>query len=412
MPNSKRNHFAKGGKMAVNIKRECYTMATLDGDEAEIVMYGEIVESRPRSWWSGEEIPGDYIVGSEFLDDLKEIEGASKITIRINSVGGNAYTSIMIHNRLREMKGKVTAIVDGVAMSGGSLIMCAADTVQVNPSSMIMIHKCLSFLYGYYNSEELEKAITSNNSVDKAQAAIYRRKTGISEEDVLALMGEETYMTGEEAVSKGFADELLDTEGLEIAASADCRTVYVNGKATKFGMPFMNLPDSIPTVKAAEDAVEINKNQPAQTGSNKGGKTMARTLEELRAENPELANSLMAEAQAAASAESVTAERQRMQEIDEISALYSAEMVHEAKYGANPCSAQELAFRAAQEAAKKGGTFVSGMNADAQASNTDDVSALPGADDGTPKSEEDMTPEERMASARSEVKALFKKKED
>lgn len=418
MPNFTRGLFGGSGKKVVNIQRECYTMASTNGSEAEIVMYGEIVEDRPVDWWTGEPIEGSYIVLSEFLGDLKQIEGADRITMRINSIGGNAYASITIHNRLRELKGELTAIVDGVAMSGGSLIMCAADKVQVNPSSLIMIHRCLVLLIGRYNSEELEKIVASNGSVDKAQAAIYKRKTGMEEDDILALMGDETYMTGSEAVERGFADELLDADAPEIAASADCRTLYVNGRAIHSAFPHENLPDSVPTVDTADSAVEINSKQPAQTGGNEGGKTMAKTLDELKKEDPALATALMAEARAAASAEieasgdAVEAERKRIKEIDEVSALYSEEMVQEAKYGDNPCTAQELTYRAAKEMAKQGKKFMSSMEDDTEASGALQVTAIPGAEDGDLGDDNKLTPEQRMANARDEVQTLLGKKKE
>ena len=143
---------------------------------------------------------------------------------------------------------------------------------------------------------------------------------------------------------------------------------------------------------------------------------MAKTLDELKKENPDLASELMAQAQAAASAEieasgdAVEAERKRIKEIDEVSALYSEEMVQEAKYGANPCTAQELTYRAAKEMAKQGKKFMSGMEEDTGASGAQQVTALPGADDGTLDS--DMTPEQRMANARSEVQTLLGTKKE
>lgn len=133
----------------VSIKKSVYAMATTDsaGDSAEITMYGDIYEEQPTNWW-GEPIEGQYILLSEFLEDLKQISSCKNITIRMNSYGGDAGASNMIHNRLRELArsgAKLTCIVDGVAMSGGSIIMCACDTVKVNPSSIIMIHKCWQF---------------------------------------------------------------------------------------------------------------------------------------------------------------------------------------------------------------------------------------------------------------------------
>lgn len=108
----------------VAIDKGVYAMSMADGRNAEITMYGQIVAQQPTNWW-GEPIPGDYIIQSEFLQDLESLSKAKAITIRMNSLGGDAGVSILIHNRLRELAAKgasLTCIVDGVAMSGGSLM--------------------------------------------------------------------------------------------------------------------------------------------------------------------------------------------------------------------------------------------------------------------------------------------------
>lgn len=378
--------FAKS-RPNVNIQRDFYTMATVDGNEAEIVMYGEIVEERPRNWWTDEPLEGNYIVLDEFLEDLKIISDVNKITIRLNSVGGNAYAAIPIHNRLRELKAEKTVIVDGVAMSGGSLIMCAGDTVKVNASSLIMIHKCWCWIWGGFNADALKKIADSNDAVDKAQAAIYKRKTELPEEDIMAMMADETYMTGTEAVEKGFANELMEGDAPVIAASADLSTIYVNGRALRLSTPLSNLPESVPTIKSAEAEADMtNNNMPAETGSEGGKKPMAKTIEELREKYPELTKQLEDEVKAAAATElntstteeAVAAERVRQKDIDEIAvAINDADLVHEAKYGEEPCSAQELAFRAMQKQAKQGEKHETDSAADYQASNAAKVGATP-----------------------------------
>lgn len=404
MPSFLRGMFGQKPK-SINIKRDCYTMATVNGDSAEIIMYGEIVEQRPVDWWTDEPIEGEYIVESEFLEDLKAVEGAKTITIRMNSVGGDAGVSILIHNRLRELAAKGTSlicIVDGIAMSGGSLIMCACDTVRVNPSSLVMIHKCWSFLFGGYNADELRKIAESNEAWDKAQVSIYTRKSKLSETVVKHMMSETTYMTGKEAVEKGFADELLeDAEPLDIAASADRSTLFVNGRAIRLGNPLSKLPESIPVKSDAQPSVKTNNNMPAKPGSEGGNNLMAKNLEELRKENPELAAAVEAEVKAAASANAATpstpataqpnaedilaAERKRIQEIDEIAAMVNdAELVREAKYGEKPCSAQELAFRAMQKQAKQGEQHQANTTNDYQASNAAKVGAAPTGGEESP----------------------------
>lgn len=385
----------------IKIERPFYAMASTNGTEAEITMYGEIVEQRPRDWF-GNEVEGQFIIAEEFLEDLKQIEGCTAITIRMNSGGGDAGASIMIHNRLRDLSAKgvkLTCIVDGIAMSGGSLIMCACDTVKVNASSLIMIHKCWSFLFGGYNADEMRQMADANDAYDKAQAAIYVRKTGESETKILHMMADTTYMTGKEAFEKGFADEVLDEEPLQIAASADGRTLYVGQRAMHLA-PGMFAPDSIPTVEAGAVPVETNTSNQAT----EGGKTMATTVEELRAESPELVSEL----EAAVRADATRAEQERLQGIDNIAGLFSADMVREAKYGETACTAQELAFRAAQEAAKNGQTFLANLEADAQASGAGEVPAAPAPED-TPI-EEPKTAEEKLEAARALVKKVKEEK--
>ena len=386
----------------VSIQRECYAMATTDGKTAEITMYGQIVERRPTDWWTGEPIKGNFIIKSEFLEDLKAIKGVKQLIIRLDSLGGDAYASLLIHNRLRELKAEKIIQVDGAAMSGGSIIMCAGDTVRVNPGSIIMVHKSLALMLGYYNEDDLEKVKQSNITVDKALAGIYARKTGREETDMLELMKEQTYMTGEEAVEHGFANELMENEDApQLAASAGHNRLIVHGRI-------------LPAVTAAETAEPPTQEPPEESGEG-GQEIMAQTLEQLRAENPELAESIMAEAQAAVAADvaaAVQAERQRLSEIDSIASIYGDDVVNDAKYGENPCTAQEMAFRAAQKAAKSGQAFLQDMDADGKESNAGSVPAA-GVETNPMKQADDPTPEERIAQGVEAARAVTgKKKED
>lgn len=404
---------------AIN-QQKCYAMALNKDNEAEITMYGEIVKERPYDFWTGEPVDGSFIIQSEFLDDLESIvkSGTKKIKIRMDSVGGDCGVSILIHNRLRELSRngvEVTCIVDGVAMSGGSLIMCACDNVQVNPSSLVMIHKCWSFLIGGYNADELRAEATSNDSYDAAQVSIYQRKTKLSETVIRHMMSDTTYMTGTEAVEKGFADSLIeDAEPLSIAASADRTSLLVRGKTLRLARG-MTIPESIPTVGTApkDNAETINSNLPETNTGSEGGSLMATNLTELRTENPTLASSIEAEVRAAVLAENdntaavnaaVASERARLQAIDEIAANVDSEMLAEAKYGKTACSAQELAFRAMKQQAKAGADFIKGLNQDYKDSNAGKVPAVNPIDDKKPD-----TPEEKSAAAKDDIKSLLGK---
>lgn len=239
----------------INIKKSAYALAVVDGTHAELTMYGDIYERRPVDWWTDEPIEGEFILLDEFLADLDEIRRCTSLTIRMNSYGGDANVANVIHNRLRELaRGgmALTCIVDGVAMSGGSLIMCACDEVLVNPSSLIMIHNAWGFFWGGYNAPQLLELAAQLDAYDQMQASIYERKTDLSKDEILQMMAETTYMTGAEAVDKGFADRLLDDPNpLAIAASADGRTLYIGSRSMHLA-PGMTAPAALEKIEAPE----------------------------------------------------------------------------------------------------------------------------------------------------------------
>ena len=227
------------------LKSGAYAMER-QGDSAEITMYGRIVRERPRNW-QGEPEQGDFIVQNEFLQDLASLTGVKKLTLRMHSVGGDALVGLLIHNRLRELARQgveLRCIVDEAAMSAASVIMCACDEVLINPCSLVMVHKCWGWLWGGFNADELREIAAEYDAHDKAAIAAYQRKSGLSEEEIIGMMSDTTYLTGEEAIEKGFADKLLEeAKPLQIAASADRKRLFVNGRAFEAQVPAaFNIP--------------------------------------------------------------------------------------------------------------------------------------------------------------------------
>ena len=400
-----------------SIERSGYQVSAKKQETAEITMYGEIVERRPVDWWTDEPIEGDFIIQSEFLEDLNSLveKGCKELTLRINSPGGDAGVSIVIHNRLRELQNegmKVTAVIDGIAMSGGSLIMCACDNVRVNPSSLVMIHKCWSLYFGAYNADDLRHMAEAQDAFDKAQCSIYARKTGLSDTKILHMMSETTYLTGAEAVEKGFANELIeDAEPVSIAASASRKSLYVNGHA--YHLPKgVEAPESIETVSAQEwEDIKASVSDTDSTIEKEENVTMFTNLDELRAENAELAATIESEVRAAVSAEQTSAieeavakERNRLAEIDEISSLYDNETVADAKYG-NPCTAKELAFREAKKAAQTGSAFMASVLEDFNESGAGEVPSASAQEDV------EKTPEQKKAEVEAAVHSIFHKED-
>ena len=117
------------------------------------------------------------------------------------------------------------------------------------------------------------------------------------------------------------------------------------------------------------------------------------TIDELRAAHPEVVAQIEQDAvnaaQAQANAEAVNAERQRLEAIDSIAAsIPNQQLVNDAKYGENPCTAQELCFRVMQESAAAGQQFLNNYVADGNASGAGAVGAAPNS--GTPVNQQEQ----------------------
>ncbi len=118
------------------------------------------------------------------------------------------------------------------------------------------------------------------------------------------------------------------------------------------------------------------------------------TLEELKGQEPELVKQIEQEARNAAqiqaSADAVAEERKRLEDIDSIAAsVPDPKMVQEAKYGKNPCTAQELCFRVMQVSAAQGMQFLEMYKSDGAASGADKVGAAPNSGAPINQNEED-----------------------
>ena len=152
---------------------------------------------------------GEGVTASRIAGALRSMNGAD-VTVNINSPGGDMFEGLAIYNLLREYKGKVTVKVLGLAASAASIIAMAGDDVQIGRGAFLMIHNC--WVYAMGNRHDLAQIAADMEPFDKAMGDIYSARTGLSMDEVAAMMDGETYIGGSDAVAKGFADSLLSAD--------------------------------------------------------------------------------------------------------------------------------------------------------------------------------------------------------
>lgn len=161
----------------------------------EILIYGVIGDN----YW-------DEVNSGSFFEQMQAINGED-VTVRINSYGGSVVAGTAIHTMLALHKGKVTAQIDGYAMSMASVIAMAADEIEISEIGGLMIHSPWTFAAG--NADDLRKEADVLDGMEASLVNAYHSKTGIDKAELAAMLKEETWIYAKEAVERGFANRTI-----------------------------------------------------------------------------------------------------------------------------------------------------------------------------------------------------------
>lgn len=164
---------------------------------AELYIYGDIT-----SWRWVESDVSSYTL-SRALQHLD----ADRITVYINSYGGEVAEAAAIYNQLKNNKAHITTVCDGFACSAASVIFMAGDARMMNKASRLMIHNAMNSVYG--NAQEMRKAADDLENINGISISAYMEHISISQEELQELMDNETWIKPEDAVSMGFATGIV-----------------------------------------------------------------------------------------------------------------------------------------------------------------------------------------------------------
>lgn len=150
----------------------------------------------------------------------KELDNANgeDLIVSINSPGGYVDEGSEIYTALKNYPGHVEVQIVGLAASAASIIAMAGDKVRISPTAQIMIHNA-SMLSGG-DHRDMTKAAEILKITDRTLVNAYVIKSGKSEEELLNMMAEETWMGPQQALENNFVDEIMFMENtLKMTAS-------------------------------------------------------------------------------------------------------------------------------------------------------------------------------------------------
>lgn len=292
--------------------------ALADGN-AEILLYGDI----GNSWY-------DDVNPLDFANQLKECK-ADLLTIRINSNGGSLLAGNTIYNQIKSYTGKIKAVVDGIAASAASVIAMSCD-LWMHKNSMLMIHNARTAIAG--DSNQFQKITEVLIKANQQMVDVYHARTGLDKEKIQSMMDKETYLTAEEAVQMGFANGVIDD--VEINARLDGDELLLNGVKfdAQIAKAFQTHHPNLELQAMAAPNINPATATPVANFLPKGATML--TIEALQKDHPDIYAKIF-EAGKLSGVETgkqigITAERQRIKDIEEMESSGHADLVAKAKF--------------------------------------------------------------------------------
>jgi len=367
----------------VTVNRDCFkfayniSMSASDTTSAEMTLYGEIVQDYGK--WYKENYPEDKSA-SDFRRDIQKIRdaGATRLLLRINSPGGVCTEAVAMRSILANAGFEdITIRIEGLCASAATdIATISGATVEISEGSEYMIHNPWLITWG--NANDLEKDIAHLRSIEQTSRGFYMEKSGQSEEQIKEWMDAETWFSAEDAVKYGFCDKLLKSSDSKAMPAAACvtpqqmevmqhlykavpkeitvreNTLFIEREEGPEMVISPGMADKIKEtlLKAVSNGNPVAGNPTENTIQDKEGKSKMEkeikdiTRDELFAENPAVANQIAQDA--------VTAERQRIQDIDDLTMQGYEEMAAKAKAdGTSALDFQKQIVKAQREKGKK-----------------------------------------------------------
>lgn len=169
----------------------------VDGD---LVLSGFVMSDEAAGWTWEEEV---FFCPSIVRDALLAM-GEGRVTVRLNSAGGDPVAGEAIRTTLANHPGGCRIVVEGQASSAASLIFMGGAQREMTTGSFIMLHNPKGYVYD--GAKGMRAQADFLDMLARVYAQVYADRAGQTVDAVLAIMEAETFYTAGAAIEAGFAD--------------------------------------------------------------------------------------------------------------------------------------------------------------------------------------------------------------
>jgi ATP-dependent Clp protease protease subunit len=212
----------------------------------------------------GYDIDADYVRLA--LDDANDAD----FEIRVNSGGGDVFEGQAIYSLLESWKSttgnKVIIHVDGIAASIASVIAMAGSEIHMSSNALMMIHNPWTPAAAG-GSNELRDLAAVLDKIRETIVTVYETRSGIDRDAIGLMMDEETWFTAEEAVTFGFADQIVNASEEPVASIKAFN--YINAPEWVGGLSPANTAEPVAAVRRSIAKAKLAANRCCNIKPNK-----------------------------------------------------------------------------------------------------------------------------------------------
>lgn len=179
-----------------------------DLDTLDLYYYGYI-RGDYYDWWRDEKVISETSA-NHLRQELSKYPDVKFINLYVNSSGGDVSEAMGIRSQLKRHEAEVTGHVDGFACSAASFILTGCDKVVMYSNTMQMVHDAWISTSGNYR--ELRKTADDLEQISIGNRMAYVEKSNgkLTVEQATELLVNETWLTAEQCLEYGLADEIVD----------------------------------------------------------------------------------------------------------------------------------------------------------------------------------------------------------
>jgi ATP-dependent protease ClpP protease subunit len=147
----------------------------------------------------------DEISAASIREQLPE-NGTDPIAVKIHSEGGSVFEGFAMHDAFAAYEGPKTLSIESSAFSIASFIACAFDDVEISSNGYMMLHNPYAQVEG--DDEDFARQADMLGKLKTSMVTAYASRSGKSEDEIKAILKNETYLNAQQSVEMGLAKRI------------------------------------------------------------------------------------------------------------------------------------------------------------------------------------------------------------